>query len=200
MWLTFCLSRLIYLTKKLKSHGRDMWAEKSPQLIAYNFWMDRVFFYFYKVIWKAYKIADPTIVFFRGVSRLRAIGILFWLFSESTHRFYSFCISCKMTSRSFIEVQHELQGMFSNSGSELESQRNWFGVSAHFFLIFVSFVIIIKYFCLHFEQFLAFFTAVTCIQRSFTSTIVCKLFRYLKILKCQLLVEAVVVVTTGSSL
>ena len=46
-----------------------------------------------------------------------------------------------MASRTFFDTQDELEVMFSDSGSELESKKEWFGEFKHL-LLFIIFLII----------------------------------------------------------
>ena len=45
-----------------------------------------------------------------------------------------------MTSKIFFDTKDELEGMFSDSGSELKSEREWFGEFKH--LLLFTFLII----------------------------------------------------------
>ena len=46
-----------------------------------------------------------------------------------------------MASRTFFDTKDELEVMFSDSGSELESEKEWFGEFKHL-LLFIIFLII----------------------------------------------------------
>ena len=47
-----------------------------------------------------------------------------------------------MTSKLFFDTKDELEGIFSDSGSELGSEKDWFGEFKHLLLFFIIFLII----------------------------------------------------------
>ena len=47
-----------------------------------------------------------------------------------------------MTSKIFFDEKDESEGMFSDSGSELGSEREWFGEFKHLLLFIIIFLII----------------------------------------------------------
>ena len=48
-----------------------------------------------------------------------------------------------MTSKLFFDTKDELEGIFSDSGSELGSEKDWFGEFKHLLLLFFIILLII---------------------------------------------------------
>ena len=81
-----------------------------------------------------------------------------------------------MTSKIFFDTKDELEGIFSGSGSELGSEKDWFGEFKH--LLFIIFLI---FFFVHYattwiEKPLIFAIAVAFIQVSFVFYCFCSVY------------------------
>ena len=73
-----------------------------------------------------------------------------------------------MTSKLFFDTKDELEGIFSDSGSELRSKKEWFGEFEHLLLLIIFFNnFFVHYSTTRIEKPLIFVIAVAFIQSSF---------------------------------